>query len=370
MSVNIIRKNTIIVIFTIAICLINSIYAYGELDSKEFIPINIQKASNGSNVEINTNESNGYELAVKMSTHGLKEGYYTAYLYEQQSRDWSNYEAISFYVINECDNPIKINLNLEKSDGRVVTPSEDNGILIKKENSETIERVHISFGALELTNYFKGTIYIPFNSFKEKDKLSNNNTNEISQISSWGIVTVLNEDEEINFKASKFSLINKGSNMKKIFDSKFSIKGDNTVVIPVVGESISDYKIETIKQNGTINTDNVRFQLMQPVDGITISDNGRLVATPDVKTQEVKICAVVDNSVCEIMRIDLVKSWTLSAKEIDGTIRSIPSPDKISKSVSSKENIILNNNFILSLRLVIFLSIFAFVFLYWRWKKE
>lgn len=372
MNLEKINKKIIVFICMITLCFINSTCAYGisNIDSTEFIPKNIEKTTNGADVKINSSTTNGYELDVSMNTIGLDDGYYTAYLYENKSRDWSSYEAIAFDVVNECNSSVRINLNIKKNDNTVVSPSDDNVILTKMKNAQIMEKVHPSYGTIELPKDFKGTIYIPFNSFKEKDNLTSDNVNEISKVLSWGIIVTQSENEEKSFKVSKFSLITKGSDMDKYFNLNFSIKGDTTIEIPVVGETIYDYKIESINNVENINKNTVKFKIKESVDGITINDNGRLTLTPDVQEQQIQICAVLDENLSEIMDIQLLKSWTVDAKELDGTSKSIPRPDEVSTLTKNKKGSWINNNILIGTRISIIIITIVFGSLYWFWKKN
>lgn len=348
----------------------NCVYGTTSIDSIEFIPSNIEKTTNGADVKINSNKIDGYELNVSMNTVGLESGYYTTYLYENQSRDWSNYEALAFDISNESDSSIRINLNIKKNDDTVVSISDDRVSIIKRKNTEIMERIHPSYGSIELPKNFKGIIYIPFNSFKEKDKLESDNINEISKISSWGIIATQSENEEKSFKLSKFSLITKGSDINNYFNFNFSIIGDDTVEIPVVGESISNYKIESINKEENIDKVNVKFKISDPIDGITIDDNGRLTLISDVEEQKIQICAVLDENVSEIKDIQLLKSWTLTAKELDGTSKSIPKPYEVSKMIQNENSLLTNNNVVIAIRISIVLVTLVFGTLYWSWKRK
>lgn len=362
-----IHKKVLIFIFIIIVFSINTKYSYSVSDSNytEFIPTKIDNISDGANVEINLNETNGYELDINVNTKGLDSGYYTTYLYENQNRNWSNYEAMSFFISNKSDSPIRINLNIKKRDGRVFSPTDDNAILIKKENDEIMERVHPSYGTIELPKDFKGTLYIPFNTFREKNNLFSNEVTYFSEISSWGIITTLAENEEKNFKLSEFSLVNKGSYIERYLNFNFSIKGDTLVEIPVAGEVISDYNIEMI--NGE---DNVKFKLMHPIEGVTISENGRLTLTADMEAQKIQICAILGNKLSEKIEVQLLKSWTLNAKELDGTSKSIPKPEELSKTTKNEKMFLTNNNILIRIRISIVLLIILFGILYCFWKRD
>lgn len=365
MSFTKIYKEITMFIFIVVIGCINytNVYAASDIAFEEFIPINIQKTSDGANVEINTSETNGYELVVKINTRGLEKGYYTTYLYENQSKDWSNYEAISFHVTNYSESPIRINMNFKESDEKVFSPSDESMILVKKDGSEIIGKVKPSYGTVELPKEFEGNIYIPFNSFKEKDDSSKNEGLQISRISSWGIISTLTENEERNFKLSKFALINKGSKLGAYFDSNLYIKGDDIVQIPIEGEAISQYKFDDDNKE-------VKFKIMNPVDGITISDNGRLTVGKDVEEQNIQICAVLDDTISETKEIKLEKSWMISKYEVDNTSKSIHKSNQIGTFIYSIEKFLLNDNVIFIIRICLILMAIAVGSLYYIWMKN
>ena len=366
------NKKIIIFICIIILFTINSTCIYGaqKNDSTEIVVKNIQKITNGADVKLSSSETNINQFNISINTKGLDKGYYTTYLYENEKRDWSNYEAVAFDIENESDDTIRINLNIKESDVTLALTSDNNIVLAKKDNAEVMEIIHPSYGTIEIPKRFKGTIYIPFNSLKEQDKAKGDDIKAISKISSWGITVTLSENQETDFILSKFSLINKGSDISRYANLNFSIKGDNSVEIPVAGESISDYKIES---NGkeTLNNYNVKFKLKEPIDGITLSDNGRLtLATTDIEPQKIQMCAILDEKVSVAMDIELVKSWTLGAKEVDGTSKSIPKAGEVAQIISNENNILMNKNVLIGIRVTIVLIALGFGTLYWSWKKQ
>lgn len=359
------RRKIITTICITLVCFMNSMSVYGISDSdyENFNPVNIQKIMDAGHIEIETGKASEYQLNVDMNTIGLGKGYYTAYLYENQYRDWSNYEAMSFYISNESDNTIRINMDVKRYDGKVLSPSDNSNIVVKRETSEMLEKMQPSFGTIELPQGFKGRIYMPFNSFKEKGANSESAFNGITQITSWGIIATMPENDKGRFSLSNFQLINKESSIEYYLNSDISIKGDNIVEIPVVGESISEYRTNETNKN-------VKFELLDSIDGVSINENGRLSVKPDVEAQNIRISAVLDNRLIEIMDVQLIKSWTLSAREVDGTSKSIPRPEEISNILSNNDKFILSEKFLNSVRIIACIICAAFATLYWWWKRE
>jgi endoglucanase len=343
-------------------------YGAGKEDFVEFKLTNVQNTANGSDVKLNFNGNND-ELSISMNTKNLDKGYYTAYIYENENRDWSNYEAVAFNLENKSEVAIKINLNIKESNGSLLSLYDNSRILLKRDGSEVMESVHTSYGTIELAKNFKGTIYMPFNSFNEKDKTSLGNTKSITKIQSFGIVAVLPENQEVSFVVNKFALINKDSSINKYFNTNFLIKGEDTVEIPVAGEGISDYKVEAYNNEG-LSSSNIKFKLKESVAGISLSNTGRLTLTPEVEPQKIQICAVIDGTINETMDVELMKSWTLDAKEVDGTSKSIPKAEEVPEIISNENNILLNKNVLMGTRVAIILIAISFGILYLHWKKQ
>lgn len=364
-------KKIIGCIFILLLSVINFTFAYG-VENKDFTEIklkNIQKTTNGADVKLDFGNDTNNELSVSMSTKGLEKGYYTTYIYENENRDWSNYEAVAFDVENKSENAIKINLNIKESNGSLLSPYDNSRIILKRDGSEVMETTHPLYGTIELAKNFKGTVYMPFNSFDEKDRVSSGNKKQISKISSFGIIAVLPENQEISFALNKFTLINKNSGISKYLNSNFLIKGDDIVEIPVAGEGISDYKVESDNKEG-LSSSNIKFQLKESVTGVSLSNTGRLTLTPDVEPQKIQICAVIDGTVNEMMEVQLMKSWTLDAKEVDGTSKSIPKAGEVPEIISNENNILLNKNVLIGTRVAIALLAIGLGILYLYWKKE
>lgn len=70
------------------------------------------------------------------------------------------------------------------------------------------------------------------------------------------------------------------------------------------------------------------------------------------------------------MDIELVKSWTLGEKEVDGTNKSIPKAGEVAQIISNENNILMNKNMLIGIRVTIVLIALGFGTLYWSWKKQ
>lgn len=362
-GLNRIYRKIIIFIFIIGLFFTNFIYVYAtnNIDYVEFTSKNIKQTTNGANVTLSSSETDG--LDINISTKGLNNGYYTTYLYENKNRDWSNYSAIGVKIHNESDEPLRINLNIEKSDGNVFSIADENLVFFERENDDLIYNIKASYGTIELPEKFNGTIYLPFSSFKQTENITFDKETKISKINSWGIVLVLKENQESNVSISNCSLIPINSELNKYFSYTFSIDGDDTVEIPVAGEGVSYYKIKDIDK------ERVNFKLLEAVDGAKIDNNGKLTLTSEIKSTKIKIAAIIDGVDCTVKEVDLSKSWTVDSKDVDGISRSIPKSDEVSKIIDNN-NILMNNNILIALRIGIILITVGFGVLYWYWKEK
>lgn len=367
-ALNRIYRKIITFIFIIGLFFTNFTYVYAanSIDYVEFTSKNIKQTTNGANVKLSPSGTDG--LDINISTKGLNNGYYTTYLYENKNRDWSNYSAIGVNIDNESDEPLRLNLNIKGSDGKVLSVADEDVVFLKGENDDLVYNMKPSYGTIELPKKFNGTIYLPFNSFKQTENINPGKENGISKITSWGIFVVLKENQESNFRISNCDLIPRNSELNKYFSYNFSVDGDDTVEIPVAGEGISYYKIKA-NNDENISKEKVSFKLIEPVNGVTMDDGGKLTLTSEVESQKIKIAAIMDGTAVSVKEVQLLKSWTVDAKEADGTSKSIPKANEVSKIIDSN-NILMNNNMLIVVRVIIILITLGFGVLYWYWKGK
>lgn len=365
---NRIYRKIITFIFIIGLFLTNftNVYAANSVDYVEFTSKNIKETTNGANVTLSSSGTDG--LDINISTKGLDNGYYTTYLYENRNRDWSNYSAIGVNIDNESDEPLRLNLNIKRSDGKILSVADENVVFVKGENDDLIYNMEPSYGTIELPKKFNGTIYLPFSSFKQTESTNPGKENGISKITSWGIFVVLKEDKEITVRISNCDLIPRNSELNKYFSYNFLVDGDDTVEIPVAGEGISYYKIKANNDENT-SKEKVNFKLIEPVGGVTMDDSGKLTLTSEVESQKIKIAAIMDGVAGSVKEVQLLKSWTVDAKEVDGTSKSIPKANEVSEIIDDN-NIVMNNNILITVRVIIILITLGFGILYWYWKGK
>ncbi|WP_317116000.1 hypothetical protein [Clostridium neonatale] len=242
--------------------------------------------------------------------------------------------------------------------------------MLKNIDREELEIYNPKYGTVEIPKDFNGEIYIPFNSMREKEEVLNE-VIKVAGIDSWGIVATAAENENKDFLVGDFRLIKSGSNLKKYFEYNLEITGDKEVEIPVVGEGISDYKVidtvenEDILEKGTV----VEFKMKKDVNGVNISKDGRLTIHPDISPQEIEIESVINDTIVKNLKVNLLKSWTLTEKEVDGTKKSIPKENEVRSILDDKDEIYINRFIIIIRFFIVFISIFCVV-LYIKWKNN
>lgn len=333
--------------------------------------VELKQNNNGGSVSIKKDGNNRYIL--DFDTNNLKEGYYTAYLYNfyKDSSDWTKYSGISFYIKNESADEVNFNINVKTKDNKILTVNDEDSILIQKSVSSYLERVHPLYGTAKIDLGYEGIVYIPFNVLKENEN-SIYNPNNISNVDSWGIIVTSKENDEKKIILGDFNFINPNSDLKKDFEAHYSVKGDSDVQIPTAGESISNYKLIDNKTNEPIsdNVYKVEYYIDGDEEGVSINNDGRLTVNNKAEAKKIKAYAVINDEFKEEFEIQLIKSWTLSVREVDGTLKSIPTENEINNSLILKIKSITSKKVITGFRIFGSLITVGIVLLYWMWKSQ
>ncbi|SMC25482.1 hypothetical protein SAMN02745134_02455 [Clostridium acidisoli DSM 12555] len=335
-------------------------------------PSNIKNTSNGANVRYDLRKDNNkYILSVNVNSKNLKKGYYTSNIYNEMYMNLDSYGMISFDIENQSNDELRINFIIKQIDGTFLSVSNDKNVLIKKEDSDLLEMVTPSYGTISIPKGFKGSIYVPFNSLGKEGQDKQDKIYNISKILYWGIAQTTAENKEQNFSLSDFKLIEYNSKINQYGNLNFSIQGENQVQIPVAGESISQYKAEMDDSNVKANGDKISYKIETSKKGVSISKDGLLKVETGIKPEKIKIDAIInDNNIYVSKEINLYKSWTLNAKEVDGTSKSIPKTNEVKRLIGRKYEFILSDKFMNCIRIFVVtltcLSIGLFIF----WNKE
>lgn len=360
----------VLLIFFITLLILNTnstVMAADNSNETQLILNNIITTSNGSIVKYTSNINNqNCTLKVKINSQNLKKGYYTSNILSAASLDWSNYGMISFDIENESNSELRFNFVIRQANGTYLTVSNDKFVLIKKSNSNLLEKVYPSYGTISVSKFFNGKVYIPFKNLGKEGLNKQDIPYTISKISSFGILETSPENEEKSFSLTNFKLIGFNSDILKKSNMDFSISGDDQVQIPVAGESIAPYKVSLPSKNEEID-----YKLETPQKGISITNKGILKIQTYVSPQKIKIDAILHSSNIYVSKeISLYKTWTLSAKEVDGTSKSVPKANEVKSLLGDNYKFLLLGNVINVIRIVlIVLALIPFI-LYFLWSKK
>lgn len=128
-----------------------------------------------------------------------------------------------------------------------------------------------------------------------------------------------------------------GVNLSVTSNSPIYIDGDLEVMRPIVGESMANYSLKF--NNKLINEESIKFSLKDNYKGVSITEQGKLIVTPDVSVDKITIVANFNDSSASL-DISLFDSFTASAIDTDGTPLAIPTTEQMEKVITPKYSLI------------------------------
>lgn len=323
----------------------------------------LREWNNGAKVDASVNKTGSIEI--KTSTQGLKKGYYSAYIYELRNRDWSDYGALTFSIRNESDRKLPLNVVLTREDDIAVTVSDERNVIVVPKSTRQAELVHPVTGLIELEPGFVGQVRIPFSSLMIQNKANTVGQVELGKVLSWGITTTTTENAELNFRVGNIKPLSRKQAAVENGLIKLHITGDERVVKPVAGESIAQYGVESsLEEIPTVD-----FQLVNPTPGVSITPSGLLKLQTDVESDHVTIRALVNGKWNLTTKIMLDRSSAMNVQEKDGTPRSIPSPDQVTKVLNPTDPL-MKPWIKWFIRAVLVAVGILILILYWLWRKR
>lgn len=307
----------------------NSLYV-GE--TEEYV--NVDKMDNGFNISV----TNSLE----------EEGSTTAYFSPSKVEDLEDYGAFAFHIENKSEGEIKLNFIINESSRNYVLKDNDN-VLVLEDGEDTLRRLKVSNGVFELEKGFKGRVYMPFKTLKDK---------YFGEIISWGMTITCNNGEVKNFDITNFSYIDRSE--AEIYNTMavINISGDIEMPVLAAGEAIVDFKSESP----------IKLSLKEEYKGVSLSDSGRLSVNCNAEEGDIKVFAKLENGEEFYFKVNLKKSLTQSLSGVTGKSLATPSLDEVANRDDFLTKLLLNNK-VLAVFRVILVSIFAFiagVYLYWR----
>ncbi|MGF9697232.1 hypothetical protein [Paenibacillus sp. MABNR03] len=323
----------------------------------------IREWNNGTQVNARVDKTGS--LQISTSTQGLKKGYYSAYVYELRNRDWSRYGAMTFSIRNESDQTLPLNVVFTRADQSSVTVSDDRNVIVIPKATKEAALVHPVAGLIQLEPGFVGQIRIPFSSLMVQDKAKTTGQVKLGKITGWGISTTTTENAKLNFRVGNIKPVSQKQAAVENDLTTLQITGDERMVRPEVGESIAQYDV---RSSSSKEVQNVSFRLDSPVQGATITPDGLLTLQTAVQPESLTIRALVDGKWNLAYPVILDNSTAMNVQEKDGTKRSIPSPDQVTK-VLTPSNPLMKPWVEWLIRIVVTAAGIITLAAYWLWRK-
>lgn len=356
------RKKHMKILYSLSImllfCFILPSYA---MDSNlDFEPNTLTVKDNGGDTRWQV--TGNKRIKISTNTMELQKGYYTSQFFINSKVDWSPYRELAFYINNLSDSPIKINLFLVLNDGTYIMLEEGKSVFLQKGKSDNIKVTDIQTEGFEVNNNFEGIVHIPLENFEiSKKKLEN--------IIFFGIQTTTRENVIQKIEIDNLKLISSNNSMLPEGILNLKIVGDKKITKPITGESIAQYKLITNHKQ----ENKVTFYLEEEVEGVSITEDGRLTVLPNAVVNKINIKSIIDNKFNITLEVVLSDSLILNLKDMEGFSLTVPKDYEVRRVISSqdifsREDVLVLFRVIITLMVVIILTIY-FV---WRikWKKE
>ncbi|MBM7661699.1 hypothetical protein JOC85_002502 [Bacillus mesophilus] len=317
------RLYSFIVLLLICFFFFPSTSVYGnERDSlhvEEF-----QVWSDGAEVEQHLEDMSYHRITVKGSD---RKGGGVAVLYNHVDRDWSNYTGFTMHITNYGKEDILFNFQTSISENLVLPLS--NFIGIKPDNITNWETVYSVHDHFSLPAHFEGKVFIPFDNLEQVN-------GKLEESQTWSLVLLVDQGDKNEVKVGEFMFPSKDRSEKLYQDLQLKIIGEEEIQIPVAGESIATYNVQSA------TTNDISLSLEEEITGVSISENGTLILKPSVEVKEIGLVATSSNGTTTKKKIKLVESWFTGKTTDDGVSLEIPIEEK-NTSELVEWNLYLNN---------------------------
>lgn len=303
-------------------------------------------------------EKNNQEVSINIHSKKNSENPYL-YLYQSKSYNWTNYQGISIYLENKSNEKQNINFQIESSLQNKFNLNTDAKIFLQNSESNVYREGKMTYSNLEIPGKFKGKIYITFDNFINGANKSVLSKKELKSITSWGVNIIPLNESESNIVLNKIELLG-GSSLNIINLLKdIKVKGNYSVQIPVVGESIESYVAEG---NGKI-----KLSLSKQYEGITLNEHGLLTVNDKAREEDIFLKININNEINYEKIITLSHSWSFNKVDKDGVPYKLLPPDK-SPTVNEINKFIFLDKSMVLVRICLITTCFICLMLYVKWK--
>lgn len=311
------------------------------------------------NIKTTLINENG-ELNIKADCEEYNENSYS-YLYQSNNDNWSAYNSLALQLENKSENSIMMNLQIESKYNGIFNLKEDSTIFFKSSENDLYRQGEMLYSNIEIPASYKGTVYIGFDNLVNKENNTPITSEELQSISSWGMTIVPSNEGENILALKKIEVIKKEALTDLEYLRSINIIGNNQVQIPLVGESIEDYKVE--------GGENVKFSLAKDYEGVTLTEEGQLIINDEATAGKVIFqLSINDQITCEKV-IKLVNSWAFEKSDEDGVPYGLLSPEE-SPTVNSGDKFRILESSVLFIKIFLVSTVVICIMIYAYWKKK
>lgn len=329
-------------------------------DSKRVItPGEMKEWDNGAKVTCSGSGSgSNFRESMVADTSGLKKGYYSVFLYDVKARNLQSYDGFAFNLKNQNDSDLKINLTFTVNSKTSLTLSDSSYAILESSDQSISEAITPAYGTLSIPANFDGTVYIPLSKLCTSD----GKTVSPAQIQSWGITSVMTENQQVKYQAGNFELLSGSIASMKASYYLFSLTGSSRIAVSNTGSVIEFYQAQVKDLDGNPVGQAATYSLKKAVSGVTISKDGRLEVDSDCTAPSVTVCSKLANSVDDgELTVSLQHGRTVAAA-------GIPRPSAVPKITTPAESKL--NGFMNWIRFAAIVIAVFFGVIFYSWFSE
>ena len=255
----------------------------------------VVKKNDDSTISVHCDTKESEELYNYITVSTIFDG---AYDYNGKAYD-EKYKGIAIELVNTSDVELQMDFILVDKDNNKLVLKEDEFVIVETNNEKYVKK--LEFAAVKLEPKFSGIVYIPFNVMVQSDV--NTNDMNMDKLTSWAVGLLLEKNNVLDLNISSMSWILSDFTEQYTASLGAFIEGDDTIMIPEHGESISFLKINKKPES------NYKFVLGEYTKGFNLDENGKITVTTECEPKDITIRAVDDNGTVITKKISLATSW-------------------------------------------------------------
>lgn len=272
----------------------------------------VHHTKNGGKLSVRKDKNE--ELRILHTTKGEKKGYYTASFFNEQTELLEDRDILSYHIATK--NNLRINANiLVRTGENPVIIKDGSQLMLKPDNKKNYIVCVVENGTFEIPAGFRGTVYLPIR------------TEGRVYTDGFGLITVLERNCEADYVVSAMKLSNSFERKEHLFDRQFIVKETGSLEIPVYGEYYYQQKVHL--KNSTLKKRDCKFFMEEEVEGVHISQDGKLRISDKAKAGSILISVQIDKQLRYQYQVRLIDSWLKSMENDVVKDFLVQHPDKV-----------------------------------------